>query len=197
MWSQNWGEMIWGVGTAVPGLSPISLLLVGVLLIGVATIFLHRRQSALTAGLFAVFVVIPLSAWAGSVALPNTFTNGTVADADEVNANFQALAVAVNDNDGRIGDLSVFGTNTSDAASGSGDLCTLGEVWLTAGAIASGVPALGQILQINQNSAMFSLLGTLYGGDGETTFALPDLRDVAPNGLTYVICMIGQFPARR
>jgi microcystin-dependent protein len=29
---------------------------------------------------------------------------------------------------------------------------------------------------INQNTALFSLLGTTYGGDGKTTFALPDLR---------------------
>jgi microcystin-dependent protein len=34
----------------------------------------------------------------------------------------------------------------------------------------------GQLLPINQNQALFSLLGTTYGGDGETTFAIPDLR---------------------
>lgn len=34
----------------------------------------------------------------------------------------------------------------------------------------------GQILPINQNTALFSLLGTTYGGDGRTTFGLPDLR---------------------
>ena len=34
----------------------------------------------------------------------------------------------------------------------------------------------GQLLPINQNQALFSLLGTIYGGDGRTTFALPDLR---------------------
>ena len=34
----------------------------------------------------------------------------------------------------------------------------------------------GQILPINQNQSLFSLLGTTYGGDGETSFALPDLR---------------------
>lgn len=35
----------------------------------------------------------------------------------------------------------------------------------------------GQILPINQNQALFSLLGTTYGGNGQTTFALPDLRN--------------------
>jgi len=34
----------------------------------------------------------------------------------------------------------------------------------------------GQLLPIAQNTALFSLLGTIYGGDGRTTFALPDLR---------------------
>jgi len=34
----------------------------------------------------------------------------------------------------------------------------------------------GQLLPIAQNAALFSLLGTMYGGDGRTTFALPDLR---------------------
>lgn len=46
----------------------------------------------------------------------------------------------------------------------------------------------GQLLQINQNQALFSLLGTMYGGDGKTTFALPNLQGRVPvhrgNGFT-------------
>jgi len=38
----------------------------------------------------------------------------------------------------------------------------------------------GQILPINQNQSLFSLLGTTYGGDGRTSFALPDLRGRVP-----------------
>ena len=38
----------------------------------------------------------------------------------------------------------------------------------------------GQLLAINQNAALFSLLGTTYGGDGVSTFALPDMRSRAP-----------------
>ena len=38
----------------------------------------------------------------------------------------------------------------------------------------------GQLLAINQNESLFSLLGTTYGGDGRTTFALPDLRGRVP-----------------
>lgn len=41
----------------------------------------------------------------------------------------------------------------------------------------------GQLLPINQNQALFSLLGTVYGGDGRTTFGLPDLRDRLPIGV--------------
>jgi microcystin-dependent protein len=46
----------------------------------------------------------------------------------------------------------------------------------------------GQLLPINQNQALFTILGTTYGGDGRTTFALPDLRGRTPlhmgNGVT-------------
>ena len=38
----------------------------------------------------------------------------------------------------------------------------------------------GQLLPINQNQALFSLLGTTYGGNGQTNFALPDLRGSTP-----------------
>lgn len=47
----------------------------------------------------------------------------------------------------------------------------------------------GQLLPINQNQALFSLLGTTYGGDGRANFALPDLRGRTPihigNGHTF------------
>jgi len=40
----------------------------------------------------------------------------------------------------------------------------------------------GQLLSIAQNTALFALIGTIYGGDGQTTFALPDLQGRAPVG---------------
>lgn len=43
----------------------------------------------------------------------------------------------------------------------------------------------GQILSIAQNTALFSILGTTYGGNGQTTFALPDLRGRAPMHVGY------------
>ncbi len=41
----------------------------------------------------------------------------------------------------------------------------------------------GQLMSIAQNSALFALIGTTYGGDGQTTFALPDLRSRIPIGM--------------
>ena len=40
----------------------------------------------------------------------------------------------------------------------------------------------GQLLSIAQNTALFSLLGTTYGGNGQTTFGLPNLRNRSPMG---------------
>lgn len=47
----------------------------------------------------------------------------------------------------------------------------------------------GQVLPINQNQALFSLLGTTYGGDGRVNFALPDLRGRLPmhNGAGHLL----------
>ena len=42
----------------------------------------------------------------------------------------------------------------------------------------------GQLLPINQNQALFSILGTMYGGDGRTSFALPDMRGRTPVHVT-------------
>jgi microcystin-dependent protein len=65
----------------------------------------------------------------------------------------------------------------------------------------------GQFLPINQNQALFSLLGTTYGGNGQTTFALPDLRGRTPihtgagfsqgevGGQEAVTITINQLPA--
>ena len=58
-------------------------------------------------------------------------------------------------------------------------------------------PCEGQLLSIAQNAPLFSLFGTTFGGDGQTTFALPDLRDKAPSsGLRYYIAINGVYPDR-
>jgi len=59
----------------------------------------------------------------------------------------------------------------------------------------------GQLMPIRTNVALFSLLGTTYGGDGMTTFALPDLRGKSPldredSDTHYYIAVHGIYPAR-
>jgi microcystin-dependent protein len=58
----------------------------------------------------------------------------------------------------------------------------LGEIRMFGGNFAPNGWALcnGQVLSISQNSALFSLLGTTYGGNGQTTFALPNLQGRVP-----------------
>lgn len=92
-----------------------------------------------------------------------------------------------------------FGTDTSYSLAGRNNdaPCILGDVWLSAGRVAGGTPADGRLLPISQNQALFTLLGTRYGGTGVLTFALPDLRSAAPNQMTYVICTQGLFPAQQ
>ncbi len=59
---------------------------------------------------------------------------------------------------------------------------TIGEIRMFAGNFAPRTWALceGQLLSINSNQALFSILGTTYGGDGRTSFGLPDLRGRGP-----------------
>ena len=58
----------------------------------------------------------------------------------------------------------------------------IGEIRIFAGTFAprSWTFCDGQLLSISQNTALFAIIGTTYGGDGETTFGLPDLRGRAP-----------------
>lgn len=58
----------------------------------------------------------------------------------------------------------------------------LGEIIMFAGNFAPRGWALcnGQLLSVSQNSALFAILGTTYGGNGQTTFALPNLQGRAP-----------------
>jgi microcystin-dependent protein len=71
-------------------------------------------------------------------------------------------------------------TRPEEAAAGTNPY--LGEIMLFAGATPPSGWALcnGQLLSIAQNMALFQLIGTTYGGNGTTTFALPDLRGRAP-----------------
>ncbi len=100
---------------------------------------------------------------------------------------------------GPAGTTGIFGAKTNtgpgDTAT-SNPYCYVGQIVLSAGTTAppGSLPANGQTLPITGNEALFVLLGTRYGGNGTTTFKLPDLRKSAPDGLTYSICVTGIFP---
>jgi microcystin-dependent protein len=74
----------------------------------------------------------------------------------------------------------------------------VGEIVLYACAFAprGWIPCTGQILSMNDDRALFSLLGTKFGGNGTTSFAVPDFGSVAPHGLQYCIATQGVFPQR-
>ena len=111
-----------------------------------------------------------------------------------VNADGSVLCEPIEDP--RFGDSPIPFGSTGNA--GAGVDCYLGQVWLSA--INFPLPgtmlADGRLLQISQHQALFSLLGTTYGGDGRTTFGLPDLRELGPQGTSYLICSVGIFPSR-
>lgn len=78
----------------------------------------------------------------------------------------------------------------------------------------------GQLVTVSEYSSLFSVLGSIYGGDGVNTFGLPDLRDAVVIGasstlragdsgpglggtsetkslaMNYIICMVGLYPMR-
>lgn len=57
----------------------------------------------------------------------------------------------------------------------------------------------GALLSIAQNQALFALLGNQFGGDGLTTFALPNLQPLISENeapVQYIICLFGVFPSR-
>ena len=76
----------------------------------------------------------------------------------------------------------------------------LGEIALFAGNYAPPGFAFceGQVLKIKDNMTLFSILGSTYGGDGRTTFALPNLKEAEKslNGARYIIAIEGRYPPR-
>ena len=98
--------------------------------------------------------------------------------------------------------------------SGAGDEI-IGSICTFAGRFApeNYVDCNGQLMPIHSNEALFSIIGTIYGGDGKTNFAVPDLRPFSNDGQPdtgkrhrvdwnevdmprQVICIRGIFPRR-
>lgn len=97
MWGDIWGEFLWGEPIAqVPsiGLFGLLILALAVMMIGVAA---HRRDGSrwIIWTVSCVGVLIPFTIYAGTTILPHSFVNGTIADATEVNENFDALVFAI------------------------------------------------------------------------------------------------------
>lgn len=97
MWgSETWGTMLWGGAPAVPLLGPAGLLLMATSFLIGGYMMQDRRRLNWFSTLGAIALMgMPLAAVA-TVTLPNVFANGQVADADDVNANFDVLTTAVN-----------------------------------------------------------------------------------------------------
>ena len=94
-WGENWGAMVWGAAApaAVPMMDGLGLGLLALVLIGLA---IRGLRSRATLGLMVLASFVGAADLAeAQVTIPNTFTNGEVADAAEVNANFSALANAL------------------------------------------------------------------------------------------------------
>jgi microcystin-dependent protein len=54
----------------------------------------------------------------------------------------------------------------------------------------------GQIVSITSNIVLYNVIGTRYGGDGQTTFAIPKLNtDIDNIGVKYIICVAGLYPS--
>lgn len=199
MWGETWGSMTWN-SVAVPMIGPIGLTFLIGLLMG-ASVVIHRRQlfrTAVACTCLAI-AIVPLMALAGQVSLPNSFTNGTLADADEVNANFATLRDAFNQTAGRLGHtFTPPATGTLPVPSSPCFGKVIGEAWLFGGNFEpeGTVFARGQLLDIAQYIDLYSVFTTIYGGDGRINFGIPDLQGLEPEGVNYVVCVGGTYPTR-
>jgi len=132
---------------------------------------------------------------AGTFTISNTTTTPTL------NVNFPLYTLPT--------ELSTLNSYYSSGITGTGDgtyvgpgngnnTCTLGDTILSVNSYNSAayLPADGRLLPIATYTAVFSIMGTNFGGNGTTNFALPNLTTIAPPGMYYSICITGIFPSR-
>jgi microcystin-dependent protein len=83
----------------------------------------------------------------------------------------------------------------ANVASGSTAQGFMGEIKIFPSTVPPNgwLPCDGRLLSVNENTALFTLLGSTYGGDGKTTFALPNVTGL-PAGLQGFICQLGVYP---
>ena len=94
-----WGEMVWGLPVSVPSVPAVGLFVLALALFATAAWRLRARKALHSA---LAILVVPMLAGVLSppahaqVSVPHEFTNGDIADADQINANFDALEGAFN-----------------------------------------------------------------------------------------------------
>ena len=118
VWGQDWGTMEWGAAAPpVPTLPTWGLALLTILLLGAAMRFLKRGTLKCSAtGVVMLLVLFSLTAMA-AFNVTHTFSNGTIADADEVNANFTDIAAELAAKGGSLTVPNTFvNGNTAEAA---------------------------------------------------------------------------------
>lgn len=80
-----------------------------------------------------------------------------------------------------------------------GQIILVGWASPFSGNVVGLLPCDGRLLSINENVDLFSLIGNVYGGDGQNNFALPNLSTTGilpPNTGTWMICTQGPWPPR-
>ena len=97
-WGEDWGTLTWGaVIAAVPTMGKLGVLVLALGLGGLAARFIQRGRAV--ASLLVIGLVLPMLAPvanAQTVSVPNTLSNGSLAEADAMNANFEAVRTGVN-----------------------------------------------------------------------------------------------------
>jgi hypothetical protein len=97
-WGEDWGTLTWGAAiAAVPSMGKLAVLVLVLALGGLAARFIQRGRAV--ASLLVIGLVVPMLAPvanAQTVSVPNTFTNGSLADAEAMNENFEALRTGLN-----------------------------------------------------------------------------------------------------
>jgi len=91
MWGQNWSTMIWTAASAVPAIQFWGAMALGAALMFFGSQAVKRGASPRAIGLIALVIASVLPITGALASLPFTFTNGTIADANQVNSNFNSL----------------------------------------------------------------------------------------------------------
>ena len=97
-WGEDWGTLTWGAAiAAVPSMGKLAVLVLVLALGGLAARFIQRGRAV--ASLLVIGLTLPMLAPvanAQTVSVPNTLSNGSLAEADAMNANFEAVRTGVN-----------------------------------------------------------------------------------------------------